>query len=589
MSNNIFTNHFHTHVSKLFWNCIANNANTDYYMFAARNLDFPNDDVPPSPLTSYRAEHTEIHEEIVFGKKISSSDVTFMIGNNLWESGTAYAQYDDQDETLHSKNFFAIVYLSDEYLIYKCLKNNGGSASTVKPTQKITTSFVLSDGYEWKFMGSITEDYYAKFSTNSFSPINPSSNDAISIATSAISGAIDSYIVIDRGIDYRAYATGTIKEPLVGGNVKKFYIQSEDYTLSANTDFYKNSSLYISSGNGSGQLRKIEGYGTEGNNRYVLLDQAFVSVPDASSTFEIAPYVTIVGDGTGALAKPVINEIDYSIEDIIVIQRGEGYSWANIQIQSNTGISDSGTASARAVISPYGGHGSNIIDELYADAVGISSKFEGSVHPIDNTFRKFGILKNPRFNSLVITVDTVTSFASETSVTQPSTGASGDIVNVDIPTSTITLENVFGIFATGAENPIYGSNPDNTTFVTATNTDYTTFDARTIVNAVVTYNGSNNTGFLQNEKITQINNDNAYGYVHTVSGNTLYLNPMKGDFYTSGTDYIVGETSGATATITTYTKGQLVKGSGEFLYIENMQPITRAANQNELMKIVVEF
>ena len=589
MSNNIFTNNFHTHVSRLFWNCIANNANTDYYMFAGRNLDFPNDDVPPMPLNSYRAEHTEIHEEIVFGKKLGASDVTFMIDNNLWASGTVYAQYDDQDVELHNKNFFAIVYLSDEYLIYKCLKNGNGGQSIIKPTQTLLESFVLSDGYEWKYMGSVSEDFYQKFSTNSYAPINPTADSVVSVGAAAINGAIDSYIIIDGGIDYRAYATGTIKEPLVGGNDKKFYIQSEDYTLSANTDFYRNSSIYISSGNGSGQLRKIDGYGTEGNSRYVLVDQAFVSVPDASSTFEISPYVKIVGDGSGAAAKTVVNEIDFAIEDIIVIERGQGYSWATIQIQSNTGISDSNTASARAVISPYGGHGSDIINELYASSVGVSTKFEGSAHPINNTFRKFGILKNPRFNSLVLTVNATTSFVNETTISQPSTGAGGTITAVDTLNGTITLSNVYGIFEFGAGKPIYGSDPDNTTYVTASNIDYNAFDARTVLSVVITYNGPNNTGFLQNEKITQINNDSAYGYVHEVNGNTLYIDPMNGSFHSSGVDYIVGETSGATATITAVTKGQLVKGSGEFLYIENIQPITRTVNQNEQMKIVVEF
>jgi hypothetical protein len=41
--------------------------------------------------------------------------------------------YDDQDQYLNLKNFYSIVKASSFYHIYKCLDNNGNTASTITP------------------------------------------------------------------------------------------------------------------------------------------------------------------------------------------------------------------------------------------------------------------------------------------------------------------------------------------------------------------------------------------------------------------------------------------------------------------------
>ena len=68
--------------------------------------------------------------------------------------------------------------------------------------------------------------------------------------------------------------------------------------LSSNTDFYKNSSFYIRSGKGAGQLKNITEYIVTGNERRILIDENFDILPDNTSKFEIGPRVIITGDGT---------------------------------------------------------------------------------------------------------------------------------------------------------------------------------------------------------------------------------------------------------------------------------------------------
>jgi hypothetical protein len=66
------------------------------------------------------------------------------------------------------------------------------------------------------------------------------------------------------------------------------------------------------------------------------------------------------------------------------------------------------------------------------------------------------------------------------------------------------------------------------------------------------------------------------------------LTNVKGNF-TAGEGGVIGSSSGATLTIQSVTKSDIVKGSGEVLYIENITPIPRSNNQSETFKFILEF
>jgi len=116
--------------------------------------------------------------------------------------------------------------------------------------------------------------------------------------------------------------------------------------------------------------------------------------------------VSIIGDGTDAAATPVINGIDGSIEKIIITNRGSGYTFANVVIYGN-----GNGAQARAIMGPFGGHGRNAPDELFARTLMFYTNMSSDLNQglsVNNDYRQVAIVKNPyaygttnRFTSLL--------------------------------------------------------------------------------------------------------------------------------------------------------------------------------------------
>lgn len=70
--------------------------------------------------------------------------------------------------TLEDSNFFVV---TNDFNVYKCLDNNNGSNSTVKPTSTSVDKFTLSDGYTWKFMYNVPYSLRNKFATSEYIPV----------------------------------------------------------------------------------------------------------------------------------------------------------------------------------------------------------------------------------------------------------------------------------------------------------------------------------------------------------------------------------------------------------------------------------
>lgn len=182
-------------------------------------------------------------------------------------------------------------------------------------------------------------------------------------------------------------------------------------SLSGKPGFFTGSAFYIRNGQGAGQLRKITNYEIINEERIVTLDSPFTITPDGTSQFEIAPAVTITGDGTGALAISHVNTITNGIKDIEIINRGSGYTFANVTLVGTSGMIDTVNqqiisplpAVLRAIISPRGGHGSNLYSELFAHSVCISKSFVQTEVPYTNEYNKIGLLNAPQFSNTVST------------------------------------------------------------------------------------------------------------------------------------------------------------------------------------------
>lgn len=489
-----------------------------YFVGAHRSYQFNNDSVPPLPGTSPQATHYDMHDELLFGKHVTVSDVTHMIRNIPWVSGTVYDMYDSVMTDPETKNFYVVAEESGDYHIFKCLNNNGGVASTVKPLRSEITPaddfYRTSDGYEWKYMYSFTSFQNTKFSTIDYVPLFVNAN----VVANAVSGSIDTVVIENPGYAYVTYATGNIKTPEVAGDPYIYSIESStDKPLSADSGFYENSSIYISSGTGMGQLRNIIDYFTSGGERRILIDSPFSVVPDRNSTFIISPRVIIQGDGAGALAR--CDVANGSIESVTIVNRGVGYTYADIEVVGNTASAAAiSSAVIRPVISPPGGHGSDPINELYASRVGVAVSFvrsENNTIPVTNDYRKISLIKDPLFKDgdLILTESASASgLQIGEVVTQQSTGASGRVNSLS--GNTVGLTNIYGFFETSQPIPsntsildantgIVGLNTNITKYIYSIDRSFETFDQRTIFTVNVESFGINTAGFIQDEIVTQ--------------------------------------------------------------------------------------
>lgn len=100
--------------------------------------------------------------------------------------------------------------------------------------------------------------------------------------------------------------------------------------------------------------------------------------------------VTITGDGTGATATAVV--LNGRIAKIIVQSPGSGYTRATVTI-TGPGFG----AIARAILPPVGGHGRDVISELFSTSLAFYTTIardKNQGFDVDNDYRQFGIIKD---------------------------------------------------------------------------------------------------------------------------------------------------------------------------------------------------
>lgn len=193
--------------------------------------------------------------------------------------------------------------------------------------------------------------------------------------------------------------------------------------------------------------------------------------------------VNITGDGLFANAVAVRNTSTFQIESIIVDNKGSKYTYANVRITSNTGAG----ATARAVISPPYGHGYDPLYELGGSYLMIDTRIktnEGQVITVANDFRQIAIVENPfvynesnTISNTVISQLTVLTMAESSSTTNyledewvyqgknlANATFRGIVVEWDYPNNTLKLSNVKGI---PTSDIITGNNSTTTRYVSS--------------------------------------------------------------------------------------------------------------------------
>lgn len=410
MSNKtLLTELFKTHMAKQLIQCISGQSNTAYYMFAGKHTQFPDGDTTViQPDDSRQSLYIDAYENMLFGKKITSSDVKHMIARNTWTSGTVYGMYQHDDPELYNKDFFVVVNEASLYHVFKCLYNNGGVASTYAPSFADTSAddefYQTADGYQWKYMFTVDATTFNKFSTINYMPVVENTN----VSGNAINGAIDVITVTAGGAGYNNYIAGQFNSTdiKVSGNNLAYAINA---SASSTNNFYNDCYLYITGGTGAGQYKRVLNYIVDGIHKKVIVESPFVTNLDNTSEYEISPIVEITSDGdqtVNCVARALVNAASSnSIYRVEIIDRGENYRIATADVLYSNTVPVSNTATLKVIIGPKGGHGSDPVNELGANRVGFSVKFsntESGTIQATNDFRTAGIIKGPLFANVYL-------------------------------------------------------------------------------------------------------------------------------------------------------------------------------------------
>lgn len=352
---------------------------TNYYVFGGKFKEWEDDELPPEANLSLQTSEFEVRNDLLFGKKINSTDTAKLIRKIVWSSNTVYDFYDHRDPDLLSKDFFVVNSANN---VYKCLFNNSGNPSVNEPAYVGNNTVTTSDGYIWKYMYSIEPSAANRFATEGYIPISPNTD----IETSAQGGTIEVVTVDNGGSNYQVYNTGTI-QTVVSNTVFRI-----DNSASSTNNIYTTGAVYIETGTGAGSISEIVNYVSNTSGKFITTSDDLTL--DTTSEYVISPRVVVDGDGSGIVAYSTV-DLDQGIVDKIFVQNtGSDYSFADIEIVANT-IHGTG-ATASAIISPLKGHGFDPANELGAEQLALTINFtetESNTIPSDIPFRQAGIIR----------------------------------------------------------------------------------------------------------------------------------------------------------------------------------------------------
>ena len=482
----IITNKFRINNAEQFVESFSEASPETYYLFIGRAHSWASDaDVqgntiaegtdasPPTPNDDITSEFYN-WDDMLGAKIIASTDVSRCIPRRNWTTGTTYDMYEHNIGSSNAANSGAtnlwdssFVVMNSAYAVYKCIENDGATASTVEPTSTSNSIFSTSDGYRWKYMYSLTSAETLNFMSTDF--IHCSTDSTVSAA--AVDGALDTALVVAGGSGYNT---------------------SSGSTISA---------------------------------------------------------IPIRGDGSSGVASVTISS--GAVASVSITTAGTGYTYAyitnaDIIAATNAGGSGSG-ANINVIIPPKGGHGSDALKELGAFYVMLNKSLVGAEGTSDigvaNDFRRIGLVRNP------------TNFGTST-VASADTRRQIYAAIFSSVSGTFTVDEEINQATTGA------------------------------VGKVIEYDSTNKILYWYQTRFPDVGTDS--------NGNLTAF---------SGANAITGQSSSASATPNTsssatvnavsfssgYSNPELAADSGDIIYVEERSPITRASDQTENIKLIIEF
>jgi hypothetical protein len=256
--------------------------------------------------------------------------------------------------------------------------------------------------------------------------------------------------------------------------------------------------------------------------------------------------IAIRGDGSsGTVSVTVASGV---VSSVTVTNVGSGYTYgyirnADIVTAGATGLSG---AELDCIIEPKGGHGYNAVKELGGYFVMLNVNFEGSESAnsgdfnTDNDFRRVALLRDPN--------------AYGGGAASATTLRGVKVLRLTSVSGTFTLDEEINQTSTGAVGKVVEWDSSNSLLYYI----QTRF---------------NDEGVDSNGNLTAFSGSNAVtGQSSSATGTPDGTTTVDNISFTSG-----------------YANPEIAADSGDVIYIENRAPITRASDQTENVKLIIEF
>ena len=470
---------------------------------------------PPLPLDN-QTEKFEVYDDVIAAKRITSEFARAVIRRYNWDlvanpkfdmykpdySGTPAGggQLGKASATGQTSIADAKFYvMNSTYEVFKCLYNGESSANpsgqnaTEEPS---TTSGNYANGiyteasgagYVWKYMFTLPTDDVLRFLSSDFMPI-VLSNNATRVAT---------------------------QNAAVAGAVNVAVVEDAGSNLPAAQTLYT----------------AVRGDGANG----------------------VVQFTTTAGGAIDPTSVSVaVNGTDYTYASVSL---ANGNLWGDQALSSAVATPAGFTGSIEVIVPPKGGHGSDMELELNAKRVMTNIRLtyaEGAGDfPVDNDFRRIGILKDP-YNQGTTTFATADTLNGLYAVKITGTGGTDYIADEKI-SQTVTGGTAYG----------------------------------TVVSWVLD-NGSTTDGILKYYQSPAEHLDSD-GKVRLFEANgSAAVTGASSNSAGSPDTTVNGSVEGVTLTNGVGTP-EVDNNSGDLIYIENRRLITRAPDQIEDIKLVIEF
>tara|TARA_B100001094_G_scaffold68879_2_gene65251 strand:- start:6166 stop:7812 length:1647 start_codon:yes stop_codon:yes gene_type:complete len=475
-----------------------------------------------------------VRDTMIFGKKITSENVRRVVRKITWTKDTTYDMYrhDYSSENQAPNGKTSRLYDSNFYVInkdfnvYICIDNGSSGINT---TGNASLNEPTLTGLEpFRATGATDDGYLWKY--------------LFTVAPSDII-KFDATEFIPLPNDWSTSTDANI------ANVRD----------SGNSDINNN------------QIKKV--YIADGGTAYTNAGAGGIEV-------------NIIGDGSGGKAIVEVGT-NTKINDVQVSVGGKGYTYGVLDL---TDVQPSSGANAKLIpiIPPAKGHGSDIYKELGADRVLVYARFDDSTKdfPIDTKFAQIGIVKNPTSIGSTQIYDQ-TQYSSISSLylkTFPSSSdvKIGDLLEQDVKDDGVVIGKVkayvtsFDIISNDSSNPIavMKYSRDRSLYFNQSTGD------QQDQTGISTSAGSNGQVYDFSDSLPVTGTDGSSSYTvginSTFSGITT--NPTGTKVIDLGVEFKNG-----------LSQSEINNQSGDIIYLDNRQLITRDSRQKEDIKVILEF